>query len=60
MSSGQISWDFFSFAGVGWGQAMPYNLHLFGKAKNVLGLSEKNYSHYLASSPFNYFVTQCW
>jgi len=40
MSSGQISWDFFSFGGVG-GQAMPYNLHLFGKAKNVLGLSEK-------------------
>lgn len=43
MSSGQISWDFFSFGGVGGGgQAMPYNLHLFGKAKNVLGLSEKN------------------
>jgi len=42
MSSGQIFWDFFSFGGVGGGQAMPYNLHLFGKAKNVLGLSEKN------------------
>ena len=33
---------FLFWGGGGGGQAMPYNLHLFGKAKNVLGLSEKN------------------